>query len=108
MATQNEQSKGPRHLRARRPPPDYTQRGVKLKLFIYVAVIMAVLAAIERLRDKPTWQWLAKLDQGAPRETFANRLTDAARTANDSAGTFIAAAQPKSTVADAAPLNPVQ
>jgi hypothetical protein len=42
----------------RRPPPDYTRRGTKLRLFAAVAAIMVVLAIVERGRDPQVWQWL--------------------------------------------------
>ena len=32
--------------RLRRPPSDYTQRSVKLRIFIYLAAIMAVLTVV--------------------------------------------------------------
>jgi hypothetical protein len=42
----------------RRPPPDYTQRGTKLRLFAWLAAIMFVLAVVERGRDPAAWEWL--------------------------------------------------
>jgi len=75
----------------RRRPPDYTQRNVKLRIFIYLAAIMAVLSVIERSRDPQTWQWMwgRGLSAVAPLDT---RLREPGhRTANDPAGTFLAA-----------------
>src|SRR5262249_906647 len=95
-------------LRHRRSPPDYTRRSVKLKLFLFVAAIMVVLAAVERLRDKQMSEWLAKIDHRGRRDTFSNRLDAAARTINDPAGTFVATAEPQSNESPAADVDPVQ
>jgi hypothetical protein len=82
-----------RHLTLRRrPPPDYTQRRVKLRLFMGVAAIMLVLAVIERARDPLGWQWLWTLDRiGISVEPFNNRLAShALRAAGDPAETPVA------------------
>src|SRR5438552_11979461 len=77
----------------RRPPPDYTQRGVKLRLFIYLAAIMAVLSVIERSRDPDTWQWMWGRQQESAESPLDNRLRESGhRTAHEPAGTFIAVA----------------
>src|SRR6478609_322399 len=79
----------------RRPPPDFTSRRVKLRLFVVVAVIMLALAVIERARDPQMRRWFSGL--GAPVERFDNRLaSNGLRTAADPAGTFIAASDSKS------------
>src|SRR5437868_14710308 len=79
----------------RRPPPDYTQRSVKLRIFIYLAAIMAVLSVIERSRDPGTWQWMWGR-QFESAEPLDNRLRESGhRTANDPAGTFVAVADAK-------------
>ena len=74
----------------RRPPPDYTQRSVKLRLFLYLAAIMLVAGVIERIRDPAARQGLANLDHRAvPQEPFNNRLADRGlRTAADPAEPF--------------------
>jgi hypothetical protein len=86
-----------RHSLARRPPPDYTQRGVKLRLFTYLAAIMLVAAIMERSRDPQAWQWLWNLDRlAAENAKFSNRLDDhGLRTAHDSVDTFVAASDAK-------------
>src|SRR4051794_11489811 len=106
-AMRGEPSDKSRFAPARRPPPDYTQRSVKLKLFLFVAAIMVVLAAVERLRDKQTWQWLAKIDRHDPRDTFTSRLDASGRTVNDPAGTFVSAAKTISNESPAAAIDPV-
>lgn len=76
---------------SRQPPPDYTQRSVKLKIFFYLAAIMAVLSVIERARKPDTWQWLWGRDKAAAEAPFDSRLQGAThRTAHDPVGTFIA------------------
>jgi hypothetical protein len=102
----------------RRPPTDYTQRNVKLKLFVFIAGLMLVLAVIERARDEKTWQWLWKLDQmSAENEpAFNNRIeAERLRTADDPAGTFVASADANEseanetdTAANDATLDPVR
>ncbi len=78
----------------RRAPPDYTQRSVKLRIFIYLAAIMAVLSVIERSRDPQTWQWMWGRQWEAT-EKLDNRLHELGhRTANDPAGTFVVVAEP--------------
>ncbi|MBW8885851.1 MAG: hypothetical protein JF612_13985 [Planctomycetia bacterium] len=80
---------------ARRPPPDYSQRSVKLRIFIYLAAIMAVLSVIERSRNPQTWQWMwgRGLASEAPLDT---RLRESGhRTANDPAGAFVAMPESK-------------
>jgi len=80
----------------RRPPPDYTQRSVKLRIFIYLAAIMAVLSVIERSRDPDTWQWLWGRHGESTEAPLDNRLRESGhRTANDPAGTFVAVADSK-------------
>jgi hypothetical protein len=74
-------------------PPDYTQRSIKLRLFIALAALMAVLSIIERSYNG---HFAAVL---APRSDWERVASDAAksnaanpRTAHDPAGTFIAIA----------------
>ena len=46
-----------RHPRGRlRPPPDYTSRPVKLRLFAIVAARMLVLFVAEKARDPDNWR----------------------------------------------------
>jgi hypothetical protein len=95
----------------RRPPPDYTQRSVKLRLFLYLAAIMLVAGVIERVRDPAARQWLANLDHRAvPQEPFNNRLADRGlRTAADPAGTFVAAADAKfAALSSGGQIDPVE
>ena len=87
----------------RRPPPDYTQRSTKLKLFVMVAALMVVLAFAERVRDPKNWQWLwqaAQTQEAKPK--FTNRLPDKPRTSDDPPGTFISKAE-EPDAADAVP-----
>jgi hypothetical protein len=109
MRISNMHQQGPGFTR--RPPPDYTQRSVKLRLFIYVAAIILVLAAIERARDPLTWQWLWRLDRSQNEEPLNTRLADQGlRTAHDPTGTFVATSDPKSdsvVSSAAAQLDPV-
>jgi hypothetical protein len=91
---------------AGRSPPDYTQRSVKLRIFIYLAAIMAVLSVIERSRDPQTWQWMWGRQWEAT-EKLDNRLREPMhRTANDPAGTFVAVGE--SAAEDAGLLTAVQ
>jgi hypothetical protein len=85
-----------RHLvrpTTRRPTADYTQGADKWRLFLYVAALMLVLAAIERARDPATWQWMWNLGPAkAPAVPFDNKLENGGlRTARDPADTFVAA-----------------
>src|SRR5436190_9305713 len=81
----------------RRHPPDYTQRSVKLRLFIYLAVIMAVLSVIERSRDPEMWQWMWGRQAEVAQDPFDNRLRESGhRTEHDPAGTFVAVPDSKS------------
>src|SRR5688500_9413602 len=76
-----------------RPPPDYTRRSVKWRIFVLVASLMIVLAIAERARDKNSWNWLWQLDQRAAIDETAvkNRLEPESTGADaDSLGTFIA------------------
>src|SRR5204862_5356399 len=76
---------------ARRPPPDFTQRSVRLRIFLYLAAIMAVLSVIERSRDPETWAWMWGRDRASAEAPLDNRLRESGhRTANDLAGTFVA------------------
>ena len=81
-----------------RPPPDYTRRSVKWRIFVLVASLMVVLAIAERARDKNTWNWLWQLDQRATTEDAAvtNRL-EPERTVGDAEplGTFVAKSDSK-------------
>src|SRR5262245_28891458 len=80
----------------RRPPPDYTQRSVKLRIFIYLAAIMAVLSVIERSRDPQTWQWMWGRQWEAHEKLDNRRREPGHRTAYDPAGTFVVAPDPAS------------
>jgi len=65
----------------RQPPPDYTQRGPWLRVFLMVAAVIAVLAVAERTREPQSWKWLWDLDKSDPdkaaqREPIQNRLPD--------------------------------
>jgi hypothetical protein len=106
------QSEVRRSLTRRRPPPDYTSRGVKLRLFAYLVAIMLVAALMERSRDPRAWQWLWNLDHMAPEKMkFNNRLDGGGlRTAHDPAGTFVAASdsKPDAPAANSAGLDPVE
>jgi hypothetical protein len=85
-----------RRLPSRQPPPDYTQRSVRLKLFALVAGLILVLAVAERAGDPKAWEWMWRLDErSAEREApFNNRLQPKPLlTANDPDGTFIAAGE---------------
>src|SRR5687768_7756284 len=94
MRIGREREDRPRSPLRRRPPPDYTQRSTKMRLFAMVAALMVVVAFADRARDPKNWQWLWKTspqqEQAEPR--FTNRLQPKPlRTANDPVGTFIAA-----------------
>jgi hypothetical protein len=87
----------------RRPPPDYTQRSTKLKLFAMIAALMVVLAFAERVRDPKSWQWMWQATQTdkAAKPKFSNRLPDQPRTSHDPPGTFVSKADPADAPADA-------
>jgi hypothetical protein len=74
----------------RQSPPDYTQRSVKLRIFIYLAAIMAVLSVIERTRDPQTWQWMWGRQWEATEKLDSRLREPGHRTANDPVGTFVA------------------
>jgi len=76
----------------RHAPPDYTSRGVKLRIFITLASIMLVAALIER-----TWT-NHKHNAPPPSEPFNNRLNAEPRTTHDPAGTFVAASDARSDI----------
>ena len=101
-----------RRLEARRAPIDYSQRSVKMKIFLLLALLLLVLMAAERARDPKTWQWLAAMDKWEDRsETVNNRLPPRPlRTAGDEADTFVtsdaAAAQPPEETTAEAPADP--
>src|SRR5262245_41416237 len=84
-----------RRLAGPRAPTDFTQRSVKSKMFIYLALLMLVLAAAERARDPKTWQWLADMDKWERAEKIANRLTPSPpRTAMDDPHSFVTSDAP--------------
>jgi hypothetical protein len=79
-----------RRLRGRGAPIDYSQRSVKTKLFILVALLMLVLAVAERSRDPKTWQWLADMDKWERREEVNTRLPHKSqRTSSDDPASFV-------------------
>lgn len=74
---------------ARHAPPDYTSRGMKLRLFVMVAAIMLTAGAVERAFFRP------RLPAPVGDEPFDSRLVAQSRTAHDPAGTFVAQADAK-------------
>lgn len=74
-----------------RPPPDYTRRSIKLRIFVLLASLFAILALAERAADPRTWHWLTEMDKKSqPQPTVQNRLTPRpARTESDPLGTFV-------------------
>jgi hypothetical protein len=80
------------------PPPDYTQRHVKLRLFAGLAAIMFFAAVIEL----QAWKWVpALVPSSAAGGSLNNRLDDAtSRTAFDPAGTFVAISDASSSIRD--------
>jgi hypothetical protein len=95
-----------------RPPVDYFDRRVKLRLFIGLAAMMLAAAVIERVWDRVTWQGLGQLDRTPNAEPFDSRLNDPQwRTASDHAGTFVTQTDTKSVAASsetAGQLDPVE
>ncbi len=90
---------------AQRPVPDYSHRGTKLRLFVLVAAVMLVLAAIDWARKPHSWQWLWQLDKLAERDEPVNdRLSDPPP--RDAADTLVSMDPPASLPPDAA-LDPV-
>ena len=51
------------------PPPNYGSRGVQLRMFLLVALLMGVITAIYEARNPERWKWLwafdMKRDEGA-------------------------------------------
>ena len=98
----------------RRPPPDYTQRGTKMKVFAMVAALMVVLAFADKARDPKTWNWLWQMDQSAEKAEpkFTNRLQPKElRTARDPAGTFVSEGDEEASGEEGRPtltIDPVQ
>jgi hypothetical protein len=74
-----------------RPPPDFTRRSIKMRIFVLLASLFAVLALAERAADPKTWHWLTKMDEQAKAPpTVQNRLMPkATRTEHDPLGTFV-------------------
>ncbi len=74
-----------------RPPPDFTRRSIKMRIFALLACLFVVLALAERAADPRTWHWLTKMDeQSQPQPTVQNRLpVQVARTEHDPVGTFV-------------------
>lgn len=77
-----------------RPPPDFTRRSVKLRIFVLLASLFVVLAVAERAADPKTWRWLTEMDaKSQPQARIQNRLIQRTqRTAQDEPGTFVARA----------------
>ena len=73
---------------SRQSPPDYTQRNVKLRLFIGLAALMLMAGIAERAFDPGIQRWLTGFGQPAENEgRFDNRLAAASlRTAPRSGG----------------------
>jgi hypothetical protein len=76
-------------------PPDYTQRSVKLRLFIALAALMAVLSIGERfLRNRADFAaslaTRSNSQHAATDTTNLDRIAAGHRTAHDPPGTFIA------------------
>src|SRR5262245_40386929 len=73
-------SKRPRESRlqsGQRTVPDYTNRGTKLRLFLFLAALMLALAVAERARDPKFRQWLWQIDKLAEnRDLLDSRLPD--------------------------------
>jgi len=87
----------------RKPPPDYTQRSTKFKLFAMIAALMVVLAFADRVRDPKNWQWLwlSKTSPAKSETKFTNRLQPKTlRTAHDPEGTFVAEAPKEPNAAE--------
>lgn len=74
-----------------RPPPDFTRRSIKMRIFVLLACLFVVLALAERAADPRTWHWLTKMDeQSQPQPKVQTRLVPkATRTEHDPAGTFV-------------------
>lgn len=91
----------PKAAAAHRPPPDYTSRRVKLRLFVTLASMMLAAAVVERtfLRSES--------EPAARQEQFNNRLHTEARTAHDPAGTFVSSANSPPVAAHELPFDPV-
>jgi hypothetical protein len=100
-----------RRLAGPRAPADFTRRSVKIKIFMYLALLMLVLAAAERARDPKTWRWLADMDKWQQPERITNRLTPPPpRTSIDDPHSFIASDAPPadSTPVEKSTLDPVE
>jgi hypothetical protein len=105
-----------RRLAGSRAPTDFTRRSVKTKIFMYLALLMLVLAAAERARDPKSWQWLADMDKWQEPEKITNRLTPPPpRTPIDDPHSFVTSDAPpaeslpeKTPAAEAPVLDPVE
>ncbi len=105
MPHSNDRSPMARYLRRRGAPPDYSQRSIKTKIFVLLALLMLVLAVAERARDPQTWKWLAELEKGGPRaEKINNRLQPPPlRTAADDSGSFVSSNPAASAAGESKP-----
>lgn len=83
-----------RHRRGRmRPPPDYTSRPVKLRLFVIVAALMLVLFVAEKARDPDNWRWFFAMNSPPATERIDNRAPlRRGRTAGQSLDTLVISA----------------
>jgi hypothetical protein len=92
----------------RKPPPDYTQRSVKLRIFLCLAAIMAVVSVLERSRDPETRQWFWGGGETG-KAALDNRRSETGRTAHDPADMFVAESDSKSApAADSQSFDPVE
>lgn len=95
--------------RGLRPPPDYSRRNIKIRIFVLIAALMLVATVAERARDPKTWKWLQDLDSRGAKVAppVSPRLTPVTpRTEGDSLDTFIAEADDASPPSKAESTKP--
>lgn len=78
----------PKSIFRRTPPPNYQQRSAKMKVFVAVAIVIGLLAIIERSRDPKGWDFLWRQETKGP--DVKSRLDPLpTRTSHDPPGTIV-------------------
>ncbi len=94
----------------RTPPPNYSQRSTKIKVFALVAAAILILAIAERSRDPKSWEWFWRTPQHS--EQLKHRLQPKTnRATQDPPGTIVqtsnqAPEEPTEEKPEAAPPTP--
>ena len=78
----------PKSIFRRTPPPNYQQRSVKVKVFAAAAIVIFILAILERTSDPHGWDFLFRQERKGP--DVKSRLDPLpTRTSHDPPGTIV-------------------